>query len=172
MKNILVLATTLLAAGLSIHSAHAANDWKTYSGIICQPIGTTTAADLTVSGFGVTNKSAITQRVICPLVQDHEYGWAGATDAAQIYLGHSAGAIPGTVDCTFYYGTTGAGFVTKHVALTIPANTSQAGSASVIFDSAPPAGYPGFAIFAYCSVSSKATVNAFWINESGATYSP
>lgn len=172
MKNYLVLATTLLAAGLSIHPAYAATDWKTYSGIVCQPIGTTTAADLTVSGFGVTNKSAITQRVICPLVQDHEDGWGAATNIAQIYLGHSAGAIPGTVDCTFYYGTTGVGFVTKHVALTIPANTSQAGAASVTFDSAPVGGYPGYAIAAYCSVSSKATVNAFWISESGATNIP
>jgi hypothetical protein len=172
MKKYLVLATTLLAAGLSVQSAYAANDWKTFSGLVCQPVGTTTAADLVVNGYGVTNNSATGKQVICPLVQDHENSW-DATDVAQIYVGHSAGAIPGSVNCTFYYGTKGAGFVTRNVASpALPANTSQAGSVSVTFNAAPAGGYPGYAIFALCSISSKASINAFWINESGATNIP
>lgn len=172
MKKSLVLAAGLLAASLG-NPAHAANDWKTYSGLVCQPVGATTAADLTYNGYGVTNKTLSGKQLICPLVQDHDSGWS-VTDVATIHVGHSTGAVPGSVSCTFYYGTKDSGFITKAVSSPVlPANSYQAGPVAVIMD-AEPATFtaPGFPIFALCSLSSRATINAFWMNEAGVTNTP
>lgn len=152
----------------AINPAHAASDWKVFSGGSCVPFGTTTAADLTVSGLGVTNKSTTASKsVLCPLVYDGE-GKITAEAPTTVVVYYGSGAASGNVYCSVYVGGPQTGQVSATLNGTwIAPNTNLEVYAEIT--TGPAGNRVGYPMNLVCTLTARTSLRHIYVRELIAT---
>lgn len=161
------LATLAVGGALLATPGVASADYKTGSGGMCQPYGTTTTDDLRYLVNGVTPRYDTDVTILCNLVPDSEYIWYTASTDATAMLHFKAGTADAPVSCTatvgsaYMYGT-----LTYSKATTIPATLS---TTLTISDMLAPGSYSWAPASITCLLPKRAVLARIVLHEGGAT---
>ena len=162
------MLTALVTVTSVVSSPANAADSKSVSPSMCRPLAAPDAQGLVFDTRGVINSSTTNKRILCSMPRDAENAYSPSSSASLTHH-FSAGAIDGSVSCTYYLGPVGfPGMVFETYTASASAAAGQKNYKAANITTYPSSWYSG-GTTAVCTLSPKTTLAVFFMTESGPT---